>query len=86
MLVLTRRVGQTVKIGDEIEVTVLQISGDQVRLGIVAPRAVQVHRKELLEQIARENILAAQSAAGAPDVEEMLGGRPPAAKKNPDPG
>lgn len=72
MLVLTRRVGQTVKIGDDIEVTLVQINGDQVRLGIQAPRHVQVNRKEVLEQIAHENVLAAQTAADAEAVGDLL--------------
>jgi carbon storage regulator len=72
MLVLTRRVGQALKIGDDVEITVLQISGDQVRLGITAPRQVQVNRKELVEQIAQENVLAAQSAAGVEDLDQVL--------------
>ncbi len=72
MLVLTRRVGQSVKIGDDIEVTLVQINGDQVRLGISAPRHVQVNRKEVLEQIAQENVLAAQTAADAEAVGELL--------------
>ncbi len=68
MLVLTRRVGQRIKIGDDVEVTVLQISGDQVRLGIEAPREVKVYRTEILEQIAEANILAAKSASESEDV------------------
>lgn len=55
MLILTRRVGETVMIGDEIEVTVLGVKGNQVRLGVKAPRDVAVHREEILERIRREN-------------------------------
>ena len=55
MLILTRRVGETVMIGDEIEVTVLGVKGNQVRLGVKAPRDVAVHREEILERIKREN-------------------------------
>jgi len=73
MLILTRRVGQAIKIGDEIEITVVQVSGDQVRLGVTAPRNVRVHRTEVLEQIAQENVLAAQSSAETENIERLLG-------------
>ena len=55
MLVLSRQRDETIMIGDEIEITVVDIRGDKVRLGINAPRAVQVHRKEVYEAIRREN-------------------------------
>jgi carbon storage regulator len=51
MLVLTRKVGQSIVIGDEIEVVVLEVRGEQVRVGIRAPKNVTVHRKEIYEQI-----------------------------------
>ena len=50
MLILTRRVGETLKIGDDIEVTVLGLRGGQVRMGINAPRDVAVHREEILDR------------------------------------
>lgn len=55
MLVLTRKVNQSIVIGDGIEVVVLEVRGEQVRLGIKAPRDVSVHRKEIFEQIQSEN-------------------------------
>lgn len=55
MLVLSRQRDETIMIGDEIEITVVDIRGDKVRLGINAPRAVQVHRKEVYDAIRREN-------------------------------
>lgn len=55
MLVLSRQRDETIMIGDEIEITVVDIRGDKVRLGITAPRQVQVHRKEVYEAIKREN-------------------------------
>ncbi len=54
MLILTRRVGETVMIGDEVTVTVLGVKGNQVRIGINAPKNVAVHREEIFERIKRE--------------------------------
>lgn len=54
MLILTRRVGESVMIGDEVSITVLGIKGNQVRLGINAPRSVAVHREEIYRRIKRE--------------------------------
>lgn len=54
MLILTRRVGETVMIGDETTVTILGVKGNQVRVGINAPKSVAVHRKEIYERIKRE--------------------------------
>jgi len=60
MLVLSRQRDETIMIGDDIEVTVVDIRGDKVRLGITAPREISVHRKEVYEAIRRENRAAAQ--------------------------
>lgn len=60
MLVLSRQRDETIMIGDEIEVTVVDIRGDKVRLGITAPKEIAVHRKEVYEAIKRENRAAAQ--------------------------
>ena len=54
MLILTRRVGETVMIGDDVTVTVLGVKGNQVRIGVNAPRDVAVHREEIFERIKRE--------------------------------
>ena len=61
MLALTRKKGESVIIGDNIEVVVLGIQGEQVKLGFIAPRNVSIHRKEVYEQIQTENIEAANS-------------------------
>ena len=51
MLILTRRVGETIRIGDDIEVVVLGVKGNQVRLGVTAPRDTEVHREEIYQRI-----------------------------------
>jgi carbon storage regulator len=54
MLILTRRVGETVMIGNDVTVTVLGVKGNQVRVGINAPKTIAVHREEIYERIKRE--------------------------------
>ncbi len=54
MLILTRRVGETLMIGEEVSVTVLGIKGNQVRIGVNAPKDVSVHREEIYQRIQRE--------------------------------
>lgn len=60
MLILTRRVGESLMIGDEVNVTVLGIKGNQVRIGVNAPKEVAVHREEIYQRIQEEN----ESASG----------------------
>jgi carbon storage regulator len=60
MLILTRKIGECITIGDEIKVYVVGIKGKQVRLGIEAPADERVHRQEIYQRIAEENRLAAQ--------------------------
>ncbi|RZU98619.1 carbon storage regulator CsrA [Spiribacter vilamensis] len=55
MLILTRRVGETLMIGDDVAVTVLGVKGNQVRIGVKAPRDVTVHREEIYERIREED-------------------------------
>jgi carbon storage regulator len=54
MLILTRRVGETLMVGDDITITVLGVKGNQVRIGVNAPRTVAVHREEIYERIKQE--------------------------------
>jgi carbon storage regulator len=56
MLILTRRVGETLMIGDEVTVTVLGVKGNQIRLGINAPKSVAVHREEIYARIVQESL------------------------------
>lgn len=65
MLVLTRRANQSIMIGHEIVVTVLEVRGDQVRLGIKAPRSIDVHREEIFVQLQQANRDAAKPSQEA---------------------
>jgi carbon storage regulator len=71
VLVLTRRANQSIVIGRDVTVTVLEIRGDQVRLGITAPRSVSVHREEVWLELEKANREAAASSA---DAQEQLEG------------
>jgi len=64
MLVLTRKVNESIVINDDIEVTIVEIKGDHVKLGITAPKDVSVHRKEVYLAIQKENIIASKSDIG----------------------
>ena len=61
MLVLTRKLNESIMIGDDVEVTVVEIKGDAIKLGINAPKDVKVHRKEVYLAIQRENIDASRA-------------------------
>src|SRR4051812_12327581 len=63
MLTLTRSVGETIRIGDDIEIHVVEVRGGTVRLGFKAPREVAIHREEVYRQIVEANLLAAQVTA-----------------------
>jgi carbon storage regulator len=71
MLILTRRVGETVMIGDEVTVTVLGVKGNQVRIGVNAPKTVAVHREEIFERIKRDGDAEPQDPAAPPG--DMVG-------------
>lgn len=71
MLVLSRKPGEALRIGDDVEITVVEVKGDMVRIGIQAPRNVQVWRKELWEAIVEENIKAAADESVAPAIPKI---------------
>jgi carbon storage regulator len=73
VLVLTRRANQSIMIGHEIVVTVLEVRGDQVRLGIKAPRSIDVHREEIFAQLQQAN---REAVRGARDDVDKLPGIP----------
>ena len=65
MLVLTRRAGESVIVGDDVVITVLEVRGDVIRLGVQAPRSVQVHREEVYRELQRANREAASPSDSA---------------------
>ena len=71
MLVLTRKTGQQLMLGEDIVVTVLEITGDRIRVGIEAPRHVQIFRPEAVEQLSKENLLA---SSARPRLQVLTGG------------
>ena len=84
MLVLSRQRDETIMIGDDVEITIVDIRGDKVRLGINAPRHIQVHRKEVYDAIKRENQQAAnltpQDVSDVIDTNACPGAAPDPAK------
>lgn len=79
MLVLSRKINQSIMIGDDIRIVVVAVDRDQVKLGIEAPRDVSVHRSEIYEEIQRAN----QSAAAAPGNAQVLPEAAPAKLSSP---
>jgi carbon storage regulator len=72
VLVLSRKINQSVMIGDDIEIILLETKGDTAKLGIVAPRDVKVYRQEIYQAIKSENIKASQAPSPAVDVASSL--------------
>ena len=75
MLILTRRVGETLMIGDEVSVTVLGIQGNQVRIGVDAPKEIPVHREEIYDRIHKQNGEDDQPAVELETFKENVGNR-----------
>lgn len=76
MLVLTRRVDESIMIGDDVRIVVVDVRGEQVKLGIEAPRSIPVHREEVYREIQEENRRAALAGTGElGDLDEAL--KPP---------
>ncbi len=72
MLVLSRRINQSIKIGDDIEIMIIEVRGDQVRVGVSAPRDIAVHRKEVYIQIQQENVKAADPNGALSALDSFL--------------
>lgn len=72
MLILTRRVGETLMIGDDVSVTVLGVKGNQVRIGIDAPKDIAVHREEIYERIRQEQMGEADTDGGVDSAADDL--------------
>jgi carbon storage regulator len=68
MLILSRKVNEKIMIGDDISISIIEVRGDQVRLGVDAPRTVKVFRQEVFDAIKAENKAAAESKAVLPDI------------------
>jgi carbon storage regulator len=73
MLILSRKVNESIIIGDKIEVSIVDLKGDQVKLGIRAPRDVKVYRQEVYDEIQRENREAARASTTLPSLGPLVG-------------
>lgn len=74
MLALTRKLNQSIVIGNNIEITLLEIKGDQIKVGINAPKSVPIYRKEIYEQIQEENKKAAQAKVDMGSLKNLFPG------------
>ncbi len=75
MLILTRRAGETLMIGDDVSITVLGVKGNQVRIGVNAPKNISVHREEIYQRIQREKSQQAGSQTTVEDEEDNIGNK-----------
>ena len=75
MLVLTRKRGERILVGDDIVITILEIKGDAIRIGVDAPSGVRIQRHEVVEAIAEANVAAAGARDEAADLAALLAGR-----------
>ncbi|TGA95868.1 carbon storage regulator CsrA [Sporolactobacillus shoreae] len=71
MLILTRKLGESIRIGDEVEVKIVAVEGDQIKLGINAPREIDIHRSEIYEAIQKENSQAVSGQLPADVLQAM---------------
>ena len=71
MLVLTRKVNESIIIGDDVKITVVEVKGEQVKLGISAPKRVSVHREEVYLEIQKENRKAVEAGVGIDELNAM---------------
>jgi carbon storage regulator len=83
MLILARRIGESIMVGDHVEISIVDIKGDQVKLGIKAPSQVKVYRREVYAAIQEENLAAAAASPGNLPALDQLPDRP---SKPPDAG
>ncbi len=74
MLALARKVNQSIVLGNDIEITLLEIKGDQVKIGINAPKSVPIYRKEIYDQIQEENRNAAQAQIDLKELKNLFSG------------
>lgn len=72
MLALSRKINESIMIGNDIEITILEIKGDQVKLGISAPKSVPIYRKEIYLQIQESNKEAAEGTISADDLMKLM--------------
>lgn len=72
MLVLSRKPGETILIGDDIEISIVEVRGDTVRIGINAPRNITILRQELLDQVQAFNVESARGTADVTEISDLL--------------
>lgn len=71
MLVLTRKTNESIIIGDDVKITVIEVKGEQVKLGISAPKKISIHREEIYLEIQKENRLASEAGTGIKELDQI---------------